>query len=73
MDSLEEKDNIIEEITQLKICLEEAKLTEDSLKKQILEKERHNEKLELEVVSLRKELEKEKSINLRFAKGSKTL
>ena len=60
MDALEEKDNFIEEITQLKIHLEEAKLAEVTLKKQILEKKKHNEKLELEIVSLRKELEKKK-------------
>ena len=73
MDALEEKDNIIEEITHLKIHLEEANLVEEVLKKQILEKERHNEKLELEIVSLRKELEKKKGINLRFSKGSEAL
>ena len=54
MDALEEKNNFIKEIIQLKIHLEEA------LKKQILEKEKHNEKLKLEIISLRKELEKKK-------------
>ena len=41
-------------MTHLKICLEEVKLAEEALKKQILEKERNNVKLELEIVSLRK-------------------
>jgi len=47
MDALEEKDNFIEEIIQPKICLEEDKLAEEALNKQILEKKKHNEKLEL--------------------------
>ena len=33
----------------------------------------HNENLECEAVSLRKELEKVKTMNLRFSKGSETL
>lgn len=73
MDTLEEKDIFIEEIIELKICLEEAKLVEDTLKKQIIEKEEHNEKMECEIVSLRKEIEIENNINLRFDKGSETL
>jgi len=73
IDSLEEKDNIIEEIHHPEIRLEEAKLAEDALKKQILERERHNEKLELETKSLRKEFEKTKGLNLIFAKGSEIL
>ena len=43
MVSLEENDIFIEEITQLKIYLEEYKLSEENLKKQIIEKENHNE------------------------------
>ena len=43
------------------------------MKHQLIEKEKHNEKLECEVVSLRKELEKIKTLNLRFAKGYETL
>ena len=73
MDALEENDIFIEEISQLKICLEEAKLAEENLKKQIIEKEEHNEKLECKIVRLRKEIEKEKSLNIIFAKGSETL
>jgi len=42
------------------------------LKKQIIEEE-HNEKLGCKIVSLRKELDKEKILNLRFAKESETL
>ena len=42
----------------------------DTLTHQLTEREKHNEKLECEVASLRKELEKIKSLNLRFAKGS---
>lgn len=53
--------------------MEEAKLAEEVLKKQILEKERHNESLELEIVGLRKELGKTKALNIRFSKGSNTL
>ena len=36
-------------------------------------KEKHNEKLECEIVSLRKEIEKMKILNIRFAKGFETL
>jgi len=45
----------------------------DTLTYQLVEKEKHNEKLECEIVGLRKDLKKTKSINLRFAKGSETL
>lgn len=72
MDSLEEK-YFFEEITKLKICFEENKVAIDTLKHQLIEKEKHNDKLECEVVSLRKELEKIKTTKLRFAKGSETL
>ena len=40
---------------------------------QLTEKDKHNEVLECEVVSLRKELEKTKTLNHRFSKGSETL
>ena len=43
------------------------------MKHQLIEKENHNEKLECEVVSLRKELEKIKTLNLRFSEGFETL
>ena len=53
MDSLE--DNVfIEEINQLKICLEENKISIETLKNHLVEKEKHNEKLECEIVCLRK-------------------
>jgi len=42
----------------------------DTLTHQLTEREQHNEKLEYEVVTLRKELERIKSLNLRFTKGS---
>jgi len=45
----------------------------DTFTYQLVEKEKKNEKLEYEIVGLRKDLEKKKSLNLRFAKGSKTL
>jgi len=43
------------------------------LKKQVLGKERHCENLELEIVGLRKELEKTISLNVRFAKAFEIL
>ena len=52
MDALENND-FFDEINQLKICLEESKIIIETLKNQI-EEEKHNEKLECEVVSLRK-------------------
>ena len=45
----------------------------DTLTYQFAEKEKHNEKLECEIVGLRKDLEKTKSLNLRFSKGVETL
>ena len=53
MDALEDND-FLEEINQLKICLEEKKISIETLKNQLEEKEKHNEKLEHEIVSLRK-------------------
>lgn len=40
---------------------------------QLTEREKHNENLECEVMGIRKELDKTKSLNLRFAKESETL
>jgi len=71
-DALEEED-LHEEISKLKIYLEEKNMIIDTLTYQLAEKEKHNEKLECEIVGLRKDLEKTKSLNLRFAKGSETL
>lgn len=80
MDALEDKEifmynenTLVEEIIKLKIYLEEAKLVEEVLKKHVLEKEMHCENLKLEIMGLRKKLEKTKSLNIRFAKGSDTL
>eukprot|EP00253_Pinus_taeda_P016657 PITA_16657 len=71
-DALEE-DDLHEEISKLKNCLEEKNMIIDTLTYQLFEREKHNEKLECEIVGLRKDLEKTKYLNLRFAKGSKTL
>eukprot|EP00253_Pinus_taeda_P001843 PITA_01843 len=71
-DALEE-DYLHEEISKLKICLEEKNMIIDTLTYQLAEKEKHIEKLECEIVGLRKDIEKTKSLNLRFAKGSETL
>ena len=71
-DALEEEE-LHEEISKLKICLEEKNKNIDNLTYQLVEKEKHNEKLECEIVGLRKDLEKMKSLNIRFAKGSETL
>ena len=72
MDALEEE-YLLEEITHLKICLKEKNMIIDTLTHQLTKSEKHNEKLECEVVGLRKELEKTKYLNLRFAKGSEAL
>eukprot|EP00253_Pinus_taeda_P019561 PITA_19561 len=45
----------------------------DTLTFQLAEKDKHNEELECEIVGLRKEIEKTKALNLRFAKGYETL
>ena len=72
VDALEDSD-FLNENNKLKICLEESKIIIETLKNQLEVKEKHNEKLECEVVDLRKELGKVKTLNLRFAKGSETL
>eukprot|EP00253_Pinus_taeda_P008555 PITA_08555 len=66
-------DNLFEEITRFKRCIEKKNMIIDTLQFQIDEKEKHFEKLEGEIVALRKEIEKTKAINLKFAKGSETL
>ena len=71
-DALEEED-LHEEMSKLKIYFEEKNMIIDTLTYQLAEKEKHNEKLECEIFRLRKDLEKTKSLNLRFAKGSETL
>ena len=71
-DALEEE-KFHEEISKLKIYLEEKNMIIDALTYQLAEKEKHNEKLECEIVGLRKDLEKIKALNIRFARGSETL
>ena len=53
VDALEDSD-FLDENNKLKICLEESKITIETLKNQLEEKDKHNEKLECEVVGLRK-------------------
>ena len=79
MDALEEND-FLEENNKLKlpledykILLEEQKIIRETIEKQLEEAKKHIEKLECEVVIQRKEVEKAKTLNLRFAKGSETL
>ena len=79
MDALEEND-FLEENNQLKlrledykILLEEKKIIRETIEKQLEEAKKHIEKLECEEVSQRKEVEKAKTLNLRFTKGSETL
>ena len=69
LDALDE-DGLYEEISKLKICLEEKSMIIDTLTFQLAEREKHNEKLECEIVGLRKEIEKTKALNLKFPKGS---
>ena len=72
LDALDDND-LYEEISKLKIYLEEKNMIIDTLTYQLAEREKHNEKLECEIVGLRKDLEKTKALNLRFSKGSETL
>eukprot|EP00253_Pinus_taeda_P007784 PITA_07784 len=66
-------DGFYEEITRLKTCLEEKNMIIDTLQFQLDEKENFLEKLECEIVGLRKEIEKTKALNLKFVKGFETL
>jgi len=72
MDAIDE-DGFYEEISRLKVCLEEKNVIIDTLQFQLTEKEKFLEKLECEIVGLRKEIEKTRALNLKFVKGSKTL
>ena len=72
MDAID-ADGLYEEISNLKKKLEEKNVIIDSLQCQLAEREKHHEKLECEIVGLRKEIEKTKALNLRFVKGSETL
>ncbi|MDW3502956.1 hypothetical protein NQ272_27770, partial [Escherichia coli] len=53
LDALDE-DDLYEEICNLNICLEEKNMTIDTLTYQLAEREKHNEKLECEIVGLGK-------------------
>lgn len=59
--SMYKENNLFEEMTHLKVFPEETKRVEEVLRKQIQEKEKHCEKLESEIVELRRELEKRKA------------
>eukprot|EP00253_Pinus_taeda_P033828 PITA_33828 len=72
LDAIDEE-GLYKEISNLKICLEEKNMIIDTLQFQLAEKEKHHEKLECEIVGLRKEIEKTKALNLRFTKGFETL
>ena len=72
MDAIDEE-GFYEEISILKICLEEKNVIIDILQFQLAEKEKFIEKLECEIVGLRKQIEKTKALNLKFVKGSENL
>eukprot|EP00253_Pinus_taeda_P027877 PITA_27877 len=72
MDAIDEE-GLYEEIYKLKIFLEEKNMIIGTLQFQLAENEKHHEKLECEIVGLRKEIEKTKALNLKFVKGSETL
>jgi len=66
-------DGFYDKISRLKTCLEEKNMIIDTLQIKLDEKEQSLEKLECEIVGLRKEIEKSKALNLKFVKGSETL
>ena len=72
LDAIDEND-LYEEISKLKSCLEKKSMIIDTLTFQLAKREKHNEKLECEIVGLGKDIDKTKALNLRFAKGSETL
>eukprot|EP00253_Pinus_taeda_P032447 PITA_32447 len=72
MDAIDDE-GLYEDISKLKICLEEKNMIIDTLQFQLAESEKHHEKLECEIVGFRKEIEKTKALNLRFVKGYETL
>jgi len=72
MDAIDEE-GLYEEISNLKVCLEEKNVIIDSLQCQLAEREKNHEKLECEIVGLRKEIEKTKALNIIFVKGFETL
>ena len=72
LDAIDEQ-GLYEEISKLKICSEEKNMIIDTLTFQLAESKKHDEKLQCEIVGLRKDIEKIKALNLRFAKGYETL
>eukprot|EP00253_Pinus_taeda_P023275 PITA_23275 len=66
-------DKLYDEIFNLKRCLEESNMINNTLQTHLDEKEKYLEKLECEIVGLRKEFENTKALNLKFVKGSETL
>lgn len=52
---------------------EEKKIAIYTLENQLIEKQKHNEMLEYEIVGLRKELEKVKNLNIIFSKVFETI
>ena len=67
LDAIDE-DGLYEEISKFKICLEEKSMIIDTLTFQLAEREKHNEKLECEIVGLRKDIEKIKDLILDLRK-----
>eukprot|EP00253_Pinus_taeda_P012822 PITA_12822 len=72
LDAINEE-GLYEEIAKIKVCLKEKNMIIDTLIVQLAKNDKHNEGLECEIVGLRKEIEKTKALNLRFAKRSETL
>jgi len=72
MDAID-MDSYNEEMSRLKKFLEEKNVIIETLQIQLDENEQSLEKLEGEIVGLRKEIEKTKALNLKFVKGSETL
>ena len=70
MDAID-ADDLYEEISNLKICLEEKNVIIDSLQCQLAEREKHHEKLECEIVVLEKRLRKVKLLILDLSKDLK--
>eukprot|EP00253_Pinus_taeda_P030842 PITA_30842 len=66
-------DKLFDEIFNLKRCLEESNMINKTLQTHLDEKEKYLEKLECEIVGLRKEIENTKALNIKFVKGSETL
>jgi len=72
LDAIDE-DDLYEEISELKICLEGKSIVIDTLTLELADREKYDEKLACEIVGLRKDIEKTKALNLRFSKGFENL